>query len=73
MATSQLELLGLQLTPTVAMRRGQQQVYQCTECGTVVVQSSVTAGPLGACPACGHSAWSLQRLPVAGLSQGGGE
>lgn len=67
-----LPLLGLEVTPTVAMRRGQQMVFQCSHCGTVVVQSSLAPGELGACPACGTTRWWKQRLPVAGLSDPAG-
>lgn len=59
--------MGLVIKPTVAMRAGRQQVFQCAQCGTVVVQSSLAPGPLGACPACGHDTWWRQQLPVAGL------
>jgi hypothetical protein len=60
-------LLRLELEPTVAMRAGQQKVWQCAQCGLVAVQSSLAAGTMGACPACGHGTWWIQRLPVAGL------
>lgn len=69
------QLLGLWIEPTIAMRRGEQMVFQCSWCGTVVVQSSVSAievtiGQLGACPSCGREAgWWQQHLPVAGLCE----
>lgn len=62
-------LLGLTLTPTIAMRRGQQQIYQCAWCGLLAVQTDLAPGPLAACPACGRGPnWWKQTLPVAGLS-----
>ncbi len=60
-------LLGLELEATIAMRAGQQKVWQCAQCGLVAVQSSLAAGKMGACPACGHTTWWAQKLPVAGL------
>lgn len=60
-------LLGLELEPTTAMRRGEQLVFQCAHCGLVAVQSNLAAGPLGACPACERDQWWEQKLPLAGL------
>ncbi len=59
-------LLGLELTPTVAMRRGHQQVYQCSECGLLAIQSSIAPGPLGKCPACPGRSWWRQEIPERG-------
>lgn len=67
MLNSQPTLLGLEMEPTVAMRAGQQKVWQCAQCGLVAVQSSLAPGPMGACPACEHGTWRSQQLPVAGL------
>jgi uncharacterized paraquat-inducible protein A len=64
---TQPTLLGLELEPTIAMRAGQQKVWQCAQCGLVAVQSSLAPGIMGACPACGHDTWWSQQLPVAGL------
>lgn len=67
-------MLDLDLEPTPAMLRGQQRVFACSQCGTVVVQSGLVPGPLGACPSCAGTAWRHQELPVAGLrNRGGGE
>lgn len=65
---TQPTLLGLELEPTIAMRAGQQKVWQCAQCGLVAVQSSLAPGPLGECPACTHTTWWSQQLPVAGLT-----
>lgn len=64
------QLLGLDLEPTIAMRNGEQLVFQCADCGTVVVQSSLASGRLGTCPACRHypTTWRKQELPIAGLT-----
>lgn len=59
-------LLGLELTPTIAMRRGVQQVYQCSQCGLVAIQSDLAAGPLGRCPACPGGSWWRQEIPKRG-------
>lgn len=67
MLNNQPTLLGLELEPTIAMRAGQQKVWQCAQCGLVAVQSSLAPGPMSACPACGHATWWRQQLPVAGL------
>jgi hypothetical protein len=63
----ELEDMGLRLEPTIAMRNGQQAVFQCANCGLVAVQTNLAPGPLGACPACGRGDWHQQELPVAGL------
>lgn len=60
-------LLGLELEPTIAMRRGEQLVFQCAHCGLIAVQTNLAPGPLDGCPACGHGTWWEQTLPVAGL------
>lgn len=61
-------LLGLELSPTIAMRRGDQLVYQCAECGLLAVQTNLAPGPLGDCPACAHRGWWQQHIPTAGSS-----
>lgn len=61
-------LLGLVIEPTIAMRRGEQLVFQCSECGLIAVQTDIAPGPLAACPACSSSSWWEQSLPVAGLN-----
>lgn len=72
-----LEAVGLGLTPTEAMRKGEQVVQQCAWCGAVVVwiKGGFRTG-LGLCPACGRdgggkesgrSTWWGETLPVAGL------
>ena len=68
MLNNQPTLLGLKLEPTIAMKAGEQKVFQCAQCGLVAVQSNLAHGPLGACPACGHATWWAQKLPLAGLS-----
>lgn len=64
-------MLDLEFEPTIAMREGRQLVFQCSECGCVVVQTEspgVQLGSLGACPSCRQDApWWGQALPVAGL------
>lgn len=62
----------IHIEPTISMRRGEQQVFQCAQCGTVVVQPSTQPGKLGTCPSCGDSThgWVKQDLPVAGLRKG---
>lgn len=67
MLNTQPTLLGLELKPTIAMRAGQQKVWQCAQCGLVAVQSSLAPGTIGPCPACGNDTWWSQQLPVAGL------
>lgn len=64
---NQPALLGLELEPTLAMRAGKQLIFQCAQCGLVAVQSNLSPGPLGPCPACTHRTWWSQTLPVAGL------
>jgi uncharacterized paraquat-inducible protein A len=59
--------LGLELDPTIAMRRGDQSVFQCAQCGTVVVQPRPASSKLMACPACERTDWLNERLPLAGL------
>ena len=61
-------LLGLDLEPTIAMRAGTQLIFQCAQCGLLAVQTNLAYGPLGECPACHHSTWWKQTLPVAGLN-----
>lgn len=61
-------MLDLDIEPTAAMLAGTQRVFQCAQCGTVVVQSDLAPGRLGTCPACQVShTWWEQELPVAGL------
>jgi uncharacterized paraquat-inducible protein A len=50
------------------MRAGEQQIFQCAQCGLLAVQTNLAHGPLGDCPACGHDTWWKQNLPVAGLA-----
>lgn len=59
-------LLGLELEPTIAMRRGKQLVYQCAECGLLAIQTDLAPGPLGDCPACGRRSWWREEIPAAG-------
>jgi hypothetical protein len=67
-----LESLGLSLVPTIAMRRGEQEVYQHAHCGTVVVRSSLAheSETLGACPSCTNpaAAWWRQSINEDGLA-----
>lgn len=67
-----LETLGLLLVPTIAMRRGEQEVYQHSHCGTVVVRSSLAHEneTLGACPSCTNptAAWLRQSITADGLA-----
>ena len=67
-----LESLGLVLVPTIAMRRGEQEVYQHSHCGTVVVRSSLAheSETLGACPSCTKptAAWLRQSITADGLA-----
>lgn len=62
----------LTVVPTIAMRQGQQSVFQCSWCGTVVVQPRPASSQLGVCPCCERpgAAWWQQSLPVAGLEAG---
>lgn len=68
-----LGALGLRLEPTAAMLAGEQQVFQHSWCGTIVVRSELAhAGPLGPCPSCtrpGDKWWQQQigRDGLAGL------
>lgn len=67
------DLPGLVLTPTPAMRAGTQQVWQHSQCGTVVVTPQTSPGrSLNRCPNPNctrpEAAWWRQQLPVAGLS-----
>jgi len=66
-----LEVLGLRLEPTIAMKRGEQQVFQHSRCGTVVVRSSLDlAGEIGPCPSCTHpdEPWWQQKITASGLA-----
>ena len=67
MLNTQPTLLGLELEPTIAMRAGEQLIFQCAQCGLLAVQTNLAHGALGDCPACGHGTWWKQTLPVAGL------
>lgn len=59
-------LLGLELTPTPAMRNGKQLVFQCSECGLLAIQTDLAPGPLGKCPACPGRSWWRQDIPDRG-------
>lgn len=71
----------LEISPTEAMRRGEQLVHQCAWCGTVVVWHKTSQrSALGVCPCCGAdsagkpsdtSQWWQQALPVAGVGRSG--
>jgi len=68
-----LEALGLRLEPTIAMRSGDQEVYQHSHCGTVVVRTNLGgAQPLGNCPACtaehADKPWWHQEIGATGLA-----
>ncbi len=67
-----LESLGLAILPTIAMRRGEQEVYQHSHCGTVVVRSSLAHNgeSLGECPSCTNpaAAWWRQSITADGLA-----
>lgn len=65
-----LEDVGLEITPTIAMQRGEQVVHQCAWCGAVVVwHQGGFRTALKDCPACDRNqGWWEQRLPVAGLN-----
>lgn len=57
------------LEPTIAMKRGDQTVWQCAWCGCVVV-CPTGRKPTGTCPAeCQHpdDGWLRQHFPIAGL------
>lgn len=63
-------LSHLIVTPTTAMKRGEQTVHQCSWCGCVVVVPRAEH-PAGPCPACAWpngGSWWRQVFPVAGLS-----
>jgi hypothetical protein len=49
------------------MRDGSQRIFQCAQCGTVVVQTG--RHDLGPCPSCQATTWWRQRLPLAGLHE----
>ena len=80
MTTEQLvlEIPGwppLEVEPTPSMRCGEQRVFQCSWCGSVVVVSSISRLPLGRCPGQHEepTSWWEQTLPVAGLQKPGHE
>lgn len=63
--------LGLILQPTIAMRNGEQEVFQHSWCGTVVVRSNLAhAGALGPCPSCTRPSdpWWQQEIRPEGFS-----
>ena len=62
----QLPLLGLHLEPTLAMRAGEQLVFQCSQCGLLAIQTDLAPGPLSDCPACGRRGWWREEIPPAG-------
>jgi hypothetical protein len=60
---------GLRLEPTIAMRRGEQYVVQCVNCGALLAVSTLNGHrhphELGPCPACHETrGWSQQHVPV---------
>lgn len=62
------EQLELFLVPSIAMRRGDQVVWCCRWCGTVVINSGVVDARKrpGVCPGCDHEGkWFKESLPVA--------
>lgn len=65
-------MLGLHLEPTIAIRRGEAYVVQCSACGLLAAIPSAHDRPphqLGACPVCGHAGrWSQQHVPVGPFS-----
>ena len=71
-----LDRVDLGLTPTEAMKLGEQTCAQCAWCGAVVIwHPGGYRSALGLCPACGRdgggketgaSQWWEQTLPVAG-------
>lgn len=64
-----LEQLQLDLDVTPAMRAGEQRIFQCAHCGTIIVAPG-SRRPTAACPACEHhDGWWEQQLPVAGLRE----
>lgn len=58
----QPSLPGIEIRPTIAMRRGDSHVAQCADCGTLVCSTRPHA--LAACPACHGTTWWRQTLPV---------
>lgn len=55
--------LGLDIQPTIAMRKGVAWVDQCARCGILAAVPGGT-DDLGPCPACGEDTWLKQALPV---------
>jgi len=66
-----LGAFALELRPTVAMRAGSQRPFQCAQCGTLVVLSSLQPDVTkpGECPACSSTTWWEQTFPVQGLHE----
>lgn len=78
MTAPTMEQLGLAIEPTPAMLKGEQTVWQCSHCGTVVVLTNLVTqitgrpvgrAPQGQCPGCMKplGKWWAQQLPVAGI------
>ncbi len=60
-------LLGLELTPTLAVEgRGTQRVWQCSQCGLLAIQTDLAPGAIGRCPACEGEGWWRQEIPLRG-------
>lgn len=59
-------LLGLELTPTIAMRDGRQRVFQCATCGLLAIQTDLAPGAIGRCPACDGKDWWHEQVPSRG-------
>jgi len=69
--------LGIELSATTAIARGDSRVDQCAWCGALVCWSTARPdGPkrLAICPACGHdpAEWWRQRVPVGPFKKGEG-
>jgi hypothetical protein len=68
-----LMLFGIEVLSTPAHHRvGSITVRQCAKYGVLVAIPDYgtyqPAGPLGACPRCGHNTWWRQRFPVGALA-----
>lgn len=67
--TTQLALDGLTYDPPPAAVRGDQTLWWCQHCGSVLVQSSYNGRgkPKGECPICATHSWRKASLPIVGL------